>query len=204
MGIMETPTVSPPPASGAPTPTESQPDLLGLAHRLAEKHTATATKPSPTVNKGGRRSAADEAQAWLAKNGLRAVPADEQGQAGPPVGGGYVVDPGFVREMAKTIMKAVEAQRQHRFYVKALAIGADKPLAKELSDGAGAPPGIIEAISISLGECSQKYAWLSQFTPEGVVIGGVLTWIGHDLAMMKRLEKIGKDSKEMTHATAPA
>ena len=112
----------------------------------------------------------------VAQNNLRAVPGDTPPQTGLPPETGYVVEPEFVREMAAMALKGIEAYRQRACNLRALAIGADKDLARELAEGNGTPPGAIEVISRSLAEISQKYGWLSQWTPEVAIVIAVGTW----------------------------
>lgn len=174
----------------------SQPDLVGIAAQVASKHAGgPATRPDPRAGRSGRKSSAVEVDSFLRKNGLKAVPAADPSSAPVDSAPSYVVDPAFVRQMAEMALKAVEAYRQRATYLRAVTIGADKDLAKELAEGNGAPPGAIEVISVSLAEISQKYGWLSQWTPEVAIIIAMGTWLGKDLATMRRLEAIRRQSK---------
>ena len=197
---MATETQTAPAIESPVSATAPLPDLKQVAAQIAAKHSTTGAKSNGKVNKGGRRTVAEEAQAYLRANNLRAVPESAPDQTQAPLVGGYAVDPEFVRNMAKMALEATEAWRQRATYLKATAIGADKELARELAEGNGAPPGAIEVISRSLAEISQKYGWLSQWCPEIAVVVAAGAWFSKDMSTMKRLEAIHRENKAIKEA----
>lgn len=180
------------------------PDLQQVADSLAAKHSAApATDPKSKVGRSGRPPFAEEVQRYCAANGVRLVPLESGPDSGPAPGPGYVVSPDFVRQMAELALKGVEAYRQRACFLKALAVGADKNLARELGEGNGAPPGAIQVISYSLAEISQKYDWLSQWTPEVALIVALATWTAKDLHTLKRLEELRVQLEKAKAAEPP-
>lgn len=159
-----------------------------MADRLAREHQAKPGK------RQGRRTVAEEAQEYLRKNGLRAVPTASGQAPGPdpesPAGPAYVVDPGFIRKMAEVGLKGIESWQQRQTYLTALKIGADKDLAKQLAAGNGAPPGAIEVMSLSIAEISQKYGFLSQWSPEVALVLAAGAWITAHQTTMNRLKAL--------------
>jgi hypothetical protein len=153
----------------------------------------------------------EEVRAYCERNGLRLV-SGGQDQAGLPPGetpplddspGGFVVDPAFVRALAKAGIEGIEAWRQRAFFLKAREIGADVEQAKELATGAGAPPGAIDVICISLAEISQKYAWLSQWCPEVAILIAAGSWVISDRKNMQKLDRIGAELRDAVKTPQP-
>jgi hypothetical protein len=183
------------PAAAAP------PDLVGLAHRLAANQTVGSN-----ARRGGRRTAEEEAAAYLERNGLRAVPLDATGDPGEPqvepLGGPapvaptHVVTPEFVRTCMETLLKGWEAHRQRSVFLKVARLTESKGYAEKLSAEAAAPPGAIEVMSLCAAECSQKYDLLASCAPEALLCVAALTWLAKDLSLHKRLNELERMKRE--------
>lgn len=195
---METETTAQPGDPVGNSPAAAAPNLERLASDLAAKHggAGAASGVNRSVNRGGRRTVEEEAADYCARNGLRMVPAE--GGDAPPADSGpaYVVDPEFVRTCAGTLLRGVEAFTQRQTYLKALHIGADVNVAKELAGEAGAPPGCIEVMSLCAAEIAQKYDVLAASTPEVLLGVAALTWSARYLALMRRLSVIAAEQKK--------
>lgn len=196
-------------ASGA-TPAATTPDLAGLASTLAAKHAAApGTAPAPKAplpgkppvlqpGKSGRKSTAEEAAAYLARNGLVAVPAAAAvNPAGDPGGvpavPGYVVSPEFVATCCETLLKGVEAYRQRAVFLTVRDIsGGDAKLAGDYAKDAGAPPGCIEVMGKCAAEIAQKYALLNSWSPEVFLAVAGSTWIAKEASLQKRLTELAR------------
>jgi hypothetical protein len=192
---MEPQTTAEPDVPSGNPPGTAAPDLERLATDLAARH-AAAGGVSPKVNRGGRRTAAEEVADYCARNGLRLVPEGEGApDAAPDPGPAYVVTPEFVRTCTGTLLRGVEAFSQRQVFLKALTIGADANLAKELAGEAGAPPGAIDVMSLCMAEIAQKYDFLAASTPEVLLVVAGATWGGRYLALMRRLSRIEAEQK---------
>lgn len=185
-----------------------------LAAQLAAKHgsgPAPAAKPGAAVNKGGRRTVAEEAAAFLERNGLVAVPADQAGGDAQPAGipspgPQYVVTPEFVRECTETLLEGIKEFRIRNVYLRVQAITKDDALAKELAGQACPPPGTIKVMAVAAAEISQKYNMMAAWSPELLLGVAALVWIKGDLSLNKRLLEIERAAKAsgVNHEPKPA
>lgn len=196
----------PPPEAtpqGPTSPAKGDPGLRELAGKVASAHApgpAGIPKPGAPPGKkrprGGRGTDEEIVARFMASRNLRAVPLEQAG--GDP--GGYqaraVVTPQFVEEISEKLLKGLESWMQRRTYRLAVRIGADKVLAREIATDDGAPPGMIPVMAASLAECSQKYPWLAEWTPEGALVACSLTWASAHLATTSRLRAIAAEMKE--------
>lgn len=213
---MATQAENPPPAAAGTESGTKAPDLVRLASELGKKHGAGATKPaagpSPGTgglpNKGGRRTVAEEAREWMAKQGLVAVPSAQS--AGPvPVDTlpAYVVDPAFVEGCTKTLLEGVQAYHARQVALKVLAIGGDKDLAREFAGEAEAPPGAIEVMAKCAAEMSVQYAWLSQATPVTLFVVAAGVWVSKDVMLWRKLNALealkGKEARAKQPPSVP-
>lgn len=196
---MESQTTASEQAQSSPPPESKTPDLVSLAAQLATKHQAGGAAAAPIGgNRGhvpgpGRPKREVEIRQYLEKQGLKTVPVfstDGPSVDPCPAQPGYTVDPGFVKSCAETLLKGIEAWRVGAVYRKALAIGDDKTLAKQLSDDASAPPGAIEVMSMCAGELAAKYDFLAAASPEALFITAGVVWAAKDLALWKRLREL--------------
>jgi hypothetical protein len=204
--------VSNPPGSAPGDPGQPAPGQVSrLATGLAQKHgsTAKAAKqplpPSPRVGtKGGRLTAQQETERYLAQNNLRAVPADQApvGAMVAPAPPEYVVTPEFVGEVSEKLLKGVQdwrvSNREHRVF----RLVGDKKLSEEFGESSKAPPGCIDTVSKSMMEIARKYPGILQWTPEIAAVAALGTWFAKDADVEKRLAKLEAMVREK-HAPKP-
>jgi hypothetical protein len=158
----------------------------------------------------GRKSAQEEAAAYLARNNLVAVQAptgaNPVGDPGSqPAVAPYVVSPEFVATCAETLLKGVEAYRQRAVFLAVRDIsGGDNKLAGEFAHDAGAPPGCIEVMGKCCSEVASKYALLNSWSPEVFLCVAGATWIAKEAALQKRLAELARVRAEAAKkATQP-
>jgi len=199
------------------------PDLVGLAADLAAKHAAggssrggTATSDLAPHNKGGRRPLEEELADYLARTGQRVVsvgPGDDSGvaEAGKDLGPAaiapapHVVTPEFIRTAAQTLLEGIAAWRQGKVAAVVLALTeGDKEMAARFAAEAGAPPGAIEVMSLSAAEIAAKYELIARWSPEAVLVLAAATWIGKDMALMKKLQALASEKKAALAKAAAA
>ena len=202
------------PSAGATPTSHLQPppgQASRLAAQLAAKQGAKVSTPAAKVlpprpgSKGGRLSVADESAAFLAKNGLVAVPAGAGADAGlAPVVPQYVVTPEFVGEVSEKLLQGVEAWRVRQVALRVQTLCGDKALAKEFADSAAAPPGCIATVSKSMMEIARKYPGILQWAPELAGLAALGTWALKDVQIMRKLDELeARMIKQMERASAP-
>jgi len=203
---MADPIPSAPPVAQNPQSNASAKQAEQLAANLAAKHGAGPSskppppppKPLPGPAKGGRRTVQEEAADYLRKNGLVAVPAQTApGQTDlAPAQPSYVVTPEFVKDCSSTLLKGIESWRVRQVYITAVTISRDKDLSKQLAEEAGAPPGCIDVMAVSLAELSQKYNLLSTWTPELLFCVAMGSWIVKEASLQKKLNALAAQIEE--------
>jgi len=148
---------------------------------------------------------AEEAAAYLAANGLQALPvqaADDTGFAPQPAP--YLVTPEFIGEVTKTLAEGIEAFRVRQIALKVRTLSGDKDLARELGESAAAPPGCIATMEKAAQELARKYPAILAWGPEGAMIGCAVAWWAKDRSMMKKLAELEDIVKESAKANATA
>jgi len=187
-----------PPTAANPSEQPKTPDLVGLADQLAAKHGAGtaapgADPPGGIRNKGGRRTVAEEARDYLAKNGLKAVPLDSEAPAtAVPESGApdYVVDPAFVKHCVQAVLEGCQAYRQRSAYDLTLRIEDNRDMAKEMAGQAAAPPGCIEVMAMCSAEIAQKLDLMSSYSPEVLFFVAAGAWIQSDVSLHRKLNAL--------------
>lgn len=138
---------------------------------------------------------AEEAQEFLRKNGLVAVPANATpGVVAPPVQPAYVVSPEFVKNCFKTLADGLADWRIRKATLLSLKIsGGDKVLAKEVGEDFAPPEGCVDVMADALEEICRKYSLLNQWSPEVIFCVAASVWFLKDQTGMKKLEAMHKE-----------
>jgi hypothetical protein len=193
MANHESPVMAPSPANPAPGEGNGAAAAMAGAVAAADAGAAGSDQASvaPARNRGGRKTAAEEARAWAAANGFRLVPGGEESpvvdHGAADALPGWSPSPAFVEEALTTAISAVEQARMDRreWQVKQICrrqLGAvDTELAAEARQGAAAPPGVKETLITAGKALVEKYRLGEALTPEAVAAVAVVTWIAADV-----------------------
>lgn len=165
-----------------------------------------AGKPKPK-NPGGRRSAAEEVDAYLRRNGLVTVPAGTsavpvaEGENPPPLVAAEPFDEAGTRVGIEGLVNGADSVAVWQFERRAKEILKDPAVAKKFGEGASMPPPTRQVLVNSALEVCRKHS--VNIGPEAGLVGALMQWGFQLRGLYADLEKLAKPA-EIPKATTTA
>lgn len=107
--------------------------------------------------------------------------------AAPVVGS---VDKELVQKCVASVIGAVDGIVVRRVNQRAIRIGCDEDLAKELWQNCAITKGELEVISECTGAIVEKYQILGRYAPEAMLFASLVIWSGRIVLVMRKLDAI--------------